>query len=112
MLEHEVDGLRDRLDPRGLLVGHADAVGVLELLDQRVEIQRIRVEILLEVRGLLDARRIELQLVGQVCADQLEDFVSGHDSSGTVAAAADGWSASLRSSPASPRRRSAPASAS
>ena len=34
-------------------------------------------------------RVLELQLVGQVLADQGEDFVAGHDSSGTLATASD-----------------------
>ena len=51
---------------RRLLVGHAHAVGVLELLDERVEVERVGLEVLLEARGLVDARRVDVELVGQV----------------------------------------------
>ena len=44
--EHEVDGLADGLDPRRLLVGHLHAVGVLELLHERVEVERVGLEVL------------------------------------------------------------------
>ena len=107
--EHEVHGLADRLDARGLLVGHPHAVGVLELLHEAVEVERVRLEVLLEARALLDARRIELELVGQVRADVGEDLVSRHGS-GTVAAAADGLGCA--SAARSHARRSAPAAAS
>ena len=66
MGEDEVDGLADGQDLRGLLVGHPDAVGVLELLDERVEVERVGLEVLLEARVLVDARRIEVELVGEV----------------------------------------------
>src|SRR4051794_14462893 len=100
MGDHEVDRLPDGLDPRGLLVAHLDPVGVLELLYERVEIERIGVEVAPEVRALLDAGGIELQLVGQVVADDLEDLVARHGCSGTVAAASD----ARRSAPAAARR--------
>src|SRR5215208_1128055 len=103
VLEHEVHGLGHGLHSRGLLVRHADAIGVLELLHQGVEVERVRVEVALEVRLLGHARRVDLELVGQMGADQLEDFVSGHGWSGKVAAAADG-SGALRRAPASASR--------
>src|SRR3954447_18679854 len=84
MLKHEVHGLADRVDPRRLLVRHRHAVGVLELLDERVEVQGVRLEVVLEVRALVDARRIELELVGEMGADGLEDVFPGHGWSGTV----------------------------
>ena len=89
MLEHEVHGLPDRLHLGGLLVGHLDPVGVLELLHERVEVERVGLQVALEVGLLGHPRRVDLQLVGQVGADQLEDFVAGHDWSGKVAAAPD-----------------------
>src|SRR5687768_17341062 len=96
--EDEVDGEAHGGDPRGLLVGHLHAIDVLELLDERVEVQRIGVQVLLEARLLGDPRRIDLQLVREVVADEVEDFVPGH--SGNVAPSADGT------------RRSAPAASS
>src|SRR5262245_21623385 len=77
--DDEVDGLTHGEDPRRLLVGHLHAVGVLELLDKRVEVQRVGLEVLLEARRLVDARRIDLELVGQVRTDQREDLFAGHD---------------------------------
>src|SRR5215210_1280315 len=93
---HEVDRLADRLDLRGLLVGHRHPVGVLELLDERVEVERVRVEVVAEVRGVRDARGIELELVGQMVLDEREDFVSRHGWSGTVATVPDASGARRR----------------
>ena len=64
--EHEVDRLADGEDLRGLLVGHAHAVGVLELLHERVEVERVGLEVLLEARLLADRRGLDVELVGQV----------------------------------------------
>src|SRR5947208_11803173 len=100
MLEHEVHGLADRVDLRRLLVRHRHAVGVLELLDERVEVQGVRLEIVLEVGVLLDPRRVELELVGEVGADGLEDVFPGHGWSGTVEATADTSAGARRSAPA------------
>ena len=100
--EHEVHRLADRGDPRRLLVGHLDAVGVLELLHERVEVERVGLQVLLEARGLLHARRVELQLVGEVGADQREDLVSRHGSGHR----------SGRRGRVAPRGRSAPAASS
>ena len=41
-------------DLRGLLVGHAHAVGVLELLHERVQVERVGLEVLLEAGALAD----------------------------------------------------------
>ena len=54
--EDEVDRLTHGEDLRGLLVGHLHAVGVLELLDQRVEVERVGLQILLEAGAFLDPR--------------------------------------------------------
>ena len=56
MGEHEVDRGTDGLDPRRLLVGHLDPVGVLELLHERVEVERVRGQVVAEVRRLRDAQ--------------------------------------------------------
>ena len=80
------------------------AVGVLELLHERVEVERVRLEVLLEARLLLDARRVELELVGQVRADGGEDLFAGHGSA-TVAAGVGRRSAPRRSAPAASSAR-------
>ena len=48
--EHEVDRGAHGPDLRRLLVGHLDPVGVLELLHQRVEVERVRPQVVAEVR--------------------------------------------------------------
>src|SRR4051812_15836227 len=96
VVDDEVDGLAHGRDPRGLRVGHLHAVGVLELLYERVEVERVGLEVLPEARGVVDARGIDLELVGEVRLDEREDLFAGHWA-GTVEAAADG----------SPPRRSA-----
>ena len=70
MGDDEVDGLAHGEDPRRLLVGHLHAVGVLELLDERVEVERVGLEVLLEARRLVDARGIDLELVGEMRLDE------------------------------------------
>ena len=70
--EHEVDGRADGQDLRRLLVGHLHPVGVLELLDQRVQVERVGLEVLLEARGLADRAGLDVELVGEVLADQCE----------------------------------------
>ena len=50
MGEDEIDRLAHAEDPRRLLVGHLHAVGVLELLHERVEVERVGLEVLLEAR--------------------------------------------------------------
>src|SRR4029079_4340237 len=89
VVDDEVDGLAHGGDPRSLLVGHLDAVGVLELLDERVEVQRGGVGVLAEGRRVVEARRIDLELVGEMRLDEREDLFAGH-CAGTVEAAADG----------------------
>src|SRR6202007_2413269 len=98
--------LPDREHLRRTLVGDLPAVGVLELLHQRVEIERVRFEVLPEPGGFLDALGIDLQLVGQVRADHSEDLLAFHWPD-TVAAASDEDGSP---SAASPGLRSAPAS--
>src|SRR5512132_2126893 len=100
MVEYEVDGRSDRLDPSRLLVRHHHAVRVLELLHQRVEVERGGLQVALEVRGLVDPRRVELQLVGEVGPDGLEDLVAGHGWSGTLDTTADTSAGACRSAPA------------
>src|SRR5436190_42487 len=65
-------------DLRRLLVRHLHAIGVLELLDEREEVERVGLEVLLEPRALVDARRVDVELVGQVRLDEGEDFLAGH----------------------------------
>ncbi len=77
--QDEVDGLADGEDLRRLLVGHLHAVGVLELQDERVEIQRIDFQIGLEARAVVDPLGIDVQLVDKVALDEGEHFLSGHD---------------------------------
>ena len=55
--DHEVDGLPDGEDVGGLLVGDAHAVAVLELLHERVQVERVRREVLLEARLERDLSR-------------------------------------------------------
>src|SRR5262249_30459923 len=101
--QHEVDRLTDRVDARRVLVRHLDAVGVLQLLHERVEVQRVGRQVLTEVRGLLDLRGIQLQLVREMLANKGQHVVTGHGESGTLAAASDAPSA-RRSAPAASRR--------
>src|SRR3954471_8584941 len=101
--QYEIDRLPDRVNPRRVLVGHLDAVGVLQLLHERIEVQRVGREILAEVRGLLDLRGIQLQLVREMLANQGQYIVAGHGESGTLAAASDAPSP-RRSAPAACRR--------
>src|SRR4051794_22630151 len=74
----EVGGLADRQDPRRFVIGDADAVAVLELHHQLHEVERVRLEILLEAGALGDAGRLHLELGGEVLADAFEDLVAGH----------------------------------
>src|SRR3954447_14405101 len=101
--QYEIDRLRDRVDARGVLIRHLDAVGVLQLLHERVEVQRVSRQVLAEVRGLLDPRGIQLQLVREMLANPGQHVVTGHGESGTLAAASDAPSA-RRSAPAASRR--------
>src|SRR3954463_4477722 len=101
--QYEIDRLRDRVDGRGVLIRHLDAVGVLQLLHERVEVQRVGRQVLAEVRGLLDLRGIQLQFVREMLANPGQHVVTGHGESGTLAAASDAPSA-RRSAPAASRR--------
>src|SRR4051794_32571789 len=101
--QYEIDRLRDRVDARGVLIRQLDAVGVLQLLDERIEVQRVGRQVLAEMRGLLDLRGIQLQLVREMLADQGQHVVTGHGESGTLAAASDAPSA-RRSAPAASKR--------
>src|SRR5436189_50536 len=81
--------LADGVDARRVLVGQLQAVGVLQLLHERVEVQRVRREVLPEMGLLRDRGRIGLELVREVVAYEGENFVARHDSSGTLATASD-----------------------
>src|SRR3954452_5664399 len=84
----EVGCLADGQDLHRLLIGDADAVAVLQLDNQLHQVERVRLEVLAEARGLVDAPRIHLQLGGQVLADALENLFAGHRGA-TLAAVAD-----------------------
>ena len=79
MREHEVHGLPHGLDARRLLVGH-----LARRRCPRAPARACRGRASphrgprLKCVASCDAGRIDLQLVGQVRADQLEDLVSGH----------------------------------
>src|SRR5947199_2181043 len=71
-----VDRLADGRDLLGVLVRDLDPELVLELHDQLDEIERVRIEVLLE-RGLLrDIRLLDPELLGQDFLDSLEDFLA------------------------------------
>src|SRR5204863_1247397 len=61
---------------------------------------RIGLEILLETGPLADHRRVDLELVGQMTADQGQDFLAGHDWLGTVERSSDDASGRARRAPA------------
>src|SRR6476620_11277418 len=71
-----VDGLADGRDLLGVLVRDLDPELVLELHDQLDEVERVRVEILLERRLLRDVRLFDPELLGQDFLDSLEDFLA------------------------------------
>ena len=60
-----VDGLTDGLDLLSVLVGDLDPELVLELHDQLHEVERIRIEILLEGCFLGDLALLDTELLGQ-----------------------------------------------
>src|SRR5436305_5335914 len=68
--EHEVHGLTNGQDLRGLFIGDLHPVGVLELLNERVQVERVGLQVLLEAGRLGDLAGIDLELVGQVRAYQ------------------------------------------
>src|SRR5215218_722291 len=76
--DHEVDRVANRLDPGGLLLGHPDPVGVLELHDELVEIERVGVEVLLEARRVVDRVGLHLELVRKVLAHLRQHVVPVH----------------------------------
>src|SRR5215212_9750961 len=84
----EVGGLTDGQDPCRLLIGNPDAVAVLQLDHELDEIERVRLQVLPEPRGLVDAARIHLELGGQVLPDAVENLLAGHRWA-TLAAPAD-----------------------
>src|SRR5215210_6472197 len=84
----EVRGLADREDLGRLLVRDANPVAVLELHDQLDQVERVRLQVLPEAGGLVDAPRLHLQFGGQVLADAVENLLSGHRGA-TLAAVAD-----------------------
>src|SRR5262249_17899712 len=88
VVDDVVDRRSDREDLGGVLVRHRDPVGVLELLDERVEVERVGLEVFFEAGGLIDPGRIEVELVGQVGLDEREHLFAGHDGL-TVATGAD-----------------------
>src|SRR5712664_2286038 len=71
-----VDGLADSRDLLSVLVRDLDPELVLELHDQLDEVERVRVEILLERRLLGDVRLFDPELLGQYFLDSLEDFLA------------------------------------
>jgi hypothetical protein len=71
-----VDGLADGLDLLGVLVGDLDPELILELHDQLDEVERIRVEILLEGGLFSDVAFLDAELFGQNFLDSLVDFIT------------------------------------
>src|SRR5205814_5401086 len=66
------------------------------LLDQRVEVKGIRIEVLSEAHRLGDRLRVDLELVGEVGPDQREDLLPIHPFD-TVAVGPDGVGSAARS---------------
>src|SRR5947208_16469390 len=58
-------------------------------MHERVEVERVRPDVLAEARALLAARGVDLELVAEVGLDQREGLFAGH-CAGTVEPAADG----------------------
>src|SRR5918993_4823815 len=69
-----VDGLSDGRDLLSVLVRDLDPELVLELHDQLDEIERVRVQILLEGGFLVDLALLDSELLRQDLLDPLEDF--------------------------------------
>ncbi len=63
-----------RISPPARRTSHA--VGVLELLHERVQVERVGLEILLEAGLGVDRVRVDVELVGQVGLDQGEDLLA------------------------------------
>src|SRR4051812_35837408 len=104
----EVDRVSDRLDTGRLLLAHPDAVAILELHDELVEVERVRVEILAEPGLRLDLLRRHLELGAQVVSDQRHHLFAFHLSDYRLSLAGSSRSASrvapaeARSSPVRP----------
>src|SRR6202162_4850948 len=71
-----IDSLADGRDLLGVLVRDLDPELILELHDQLDEVERVRVEILLERRLLGDVCLFDPELLGQYFLDSLEDFLA------------------------------------
>src|SRR4051812_44798558 len=84
----KISGLTNRQDPGRFLVRDANPVAVLELDDELHQIERVRLQVLPEAGGAVDAPPIHLQLGGQVLADAVENLLSGHREA-TLASVAD-----------------------
>src|SRR5215211_6914387 len=69
-----VDGLPDGGDLLRVLVRDLDPELVLELHDQLDEIERVRVQVLLERRLLVDLRLLDAELLGENLLHPLEHF--------------------------------------
>src|SRR5436190_315533 len=70
-----VGRLPDALDLDRFLVRDSDPGAVLQLLNQRDEVERVGLEVLLEARVVLDPRWVYLQLLRKVAADELEYLI-------------------------------------
>src|SRR5215207_256984 len=80
----EVHGVAHGLDVGRLLLGHTDAVGVLELHHELVEVEGIGVQVLAQPRLIRDLLERHLELGRKVLAHLLEDIgttqtVGSHD---------------------------------
>src|SRR5207302_2851330 len=108
---HEVGDLANGVQLRGLVVGDADSIGVLELDHQLDEVKRVGVEVLLEPRGLVDRSGIHHQLGGQVIPHPLEHLLPGHGPLPTLTAGADAEASVPLSRSAASVRSTTPSSA-
>ena len=87
-----------------LLLADGDPVAVLELHHQLVEVERVGVEVLLEAGPLADPLDVDFELLGEVLADQGEDFLARHR---TAVLSRSGSPATARRDRRRPRRSSA-----
>src|SRR3712207_6692432 len=72
-----VDGLPDGLDSLRVLVGDLDPELVLELHDELDEIERVGVQVFLEVRLLGDLALLDPELLDQDVLDLVVDLLAG-----------------------------------
>src|SRR5436305_4739905 len=86
---HEVSDLAHGVQLGGLVVGDADAIGVLELDNQLDEVQGVGVEVLLEPCVFVDGRSVDRELDCQVIPHPREHLVPRHDPLPTLTAGAD-----------------------